>query len=198
MQARVMDTILVAKNFLLNVAASVAIATPLAMSVNAGALAATTAAPAADVVEMKRYRNEQWRFELGIPSHWTIMPTGVANGPNELARFISTENGRHLVLVSRHLLRPSETPTKILEQNRDSLAKKGYLNFVPGETRIGQHRVLTLDFETTAPDGQLWYTRHYYVIKGQIGYQLAFGTSNREAMFDLYDRMAKSFVFEDL
>jgi hypothetical protein len=41
------------------------------------------------------------------------------------------------VLVSRHLLRPSETPTKILEQNR-------------------------------------------------------------EAMFDLYDRMAKSFVFEDL
>ena len=167
------------------------------MSVSNGAGVAQAAV--SNAVEMKHYRNEHWKFELDIPARWTVVPTGV--GKNEVAHFISVENGKHQVLVSRHMMRPKQTPKMVVDENQQNLTQKGYTNFVSGETMIGSNRALTLDFEThapEAPDGKTWYCRHYYVIKGNIGYLLAFGTSDRDAMFDVYDRMAKSFVFEDL
>ena len=78
------------------------------------------------------------------------------------------------------------------------LAKAGFSNFVKGETRIGSRRVATLDFDQTLPDGSVWSCRHYFIIDGTLMYTLGFGTNNREAMFDTYDRMAKSFAFEKL
>src|SRR5207237_3169604 len=38
--------------------------------------------------------------------------------------------------------------------------------------------------------------RHYFVINGTLVYTPGFGTNNRDAMFDLYDRTARSFVLE--
>ena len=41
-------------------------------------------------------------------------------------------------------------------------------------------------------------SRHYFVIDGGVRYVLGFGTSNRAAMLDTFDRVAKSFAFEEL
>ena len=78
---------------------------------------------------------------------------------------------------------------------QEVLAKDGFSNFVSGETRIGSRRVLTLDFSRTNPDGSVWSCRYYFVIDGTAIYILGFGTIRRDAMFDTFDRMAKSFVF---
>jgi hypothetical protein len=38
--------------------------------------------------------------------------------------------------------------------------------------------------------------KHYFVIDETLVHTLGFGTNKRDAMFELYDRMAKSFVSE--
>jgi|GEM_PF-1272086 hypothetical protein len=48
------------------------------------------------------------------------------------------------------------------------------------------------DFDKPQGDGT-WSCRHYFVAEGTLGYTLGFGTTNRAGMFELYDRMAKSF-----
>jgi len=57
--------------------------------------------------------------------------------------------------------------------------------------------VRTLDFEKTMPDGSTWSCRHYFIIDGTLVYTLGFGTDKRDAMFGLYDKMAKSFVLRN-
>jgi hypothetical protein len=42
-------------------------------------------------------------------------------------------------------------------------------------------------------DDGTWSCRHYSVAEGTLRYTLGFGTSNKVGMFELYDRMAKSF-----
>jgi hypothetical protein len=77
------------------------------------------------------------------------------------------------------------------------LAKGGFSSFVRGETTIGSRKALTLDFSRPAPDGvNTWYCRHYFIVDDNVGFVLGFGTSNRDAMFELYERMAKSFDFD--
>jgi hypothetical protein len=39
------------------------------------------------------------------------------------------------------------------------------------------------------------YCRHYFVMEGPLMYVLGFGSPNRDAMFPLYERMAKTFAF---
>jgi hypothetical protein len=63
-----------------------------------------------------------------------------------------------------------------------------------GETTIGSKRVLTLDFDRPNPDGGTWSCREYFITYGTLDYVLGFGTTNRDAMFGLYERMAKTFV----
>jgi hypothetical protein len=38
-----------------------------------------------------------------------------------------------------------------------------------------------------------WSCREYFIVEGTLGYTLGFGTTNKAGMFELYDRMAKSF-----
>jgi hypothetical protein len=78
------------------------------------------------------------------------------------------------------------------------LANGKFSNFVSSETTIGSRQVLTLDFDRTNPDGSVWSCRHYFIIDGALMYTLGFGSTGRAAMFDTYDRMAKSFVFEEV
>jgi hypothetical protein len=58
--------------------------------------------------------------------------------------------------------------------------------------------VLTLDFDRSRPDGKTWSVREYFILDGTLSYVLGFGTTDRDAMFGLYDRMAKSFTFGDV
>ena len=45
--------------------------------------------------------------------------------------------------------------------------------------------------------GQRWSCRSYYITDGTLLYVLGFGTTNRESMFPLYDKMARTFVAKD-
>lgn len=183
-----------AKRCLLSLAALLTIAAPIALGLTGGAgvaLAATT-----DSVEMKHYRNSEWKFELDIPKRWVVMPPVPSNSPNEVMRFASQEEGYHLLIVFRSPYDPKQDPKSTSDAIQKVLADGGFSHFVSGETRIGSTRVLTLDFDRTAPNGDVWSCRQYFVIDGTVMYTLGFGTNKRDAMFDTYDRMAKSFVFE--
>lgn len=59
---------------------------------------------------------------------------------------------------------------------------------------IGGKRVVTLDFDRSTPDGGVWSCRHYFIADGTLLYVLGFGTTRRDAMLDLFDRVAKTFV----
>ena len=44
-------------------------------------------------------------------------------------------------------------------------------------------------------DGGTWSCREYFLAEGTLHYALGFGTNNKDNMFELYDRMARSFEF---
>lgn len=146
--------------------------------------------------EMNRYRNNEWRFAVDIPGRWNAFPPVQANSPFEVVRFISYENGVHSMIVFRNPNDPTVSPRLTVEKVQEGLAKIGFADFVTGETKIGSRSVLTLDFDRKQPNGKTWSVREYFVMDGTLGYVLGFGTTDRDAMFGLYDRMAKSFVFE--
>jgi beta-lactamase regulating signal transducer with metallopeptidase domain len=183
----------VAKKCLLSLVALGAIAAPIALGVtgvSGVALAAST-----NSVDMKHYRNDEWKFELDIPKRWVVMPPVPSNGP-EVIRFNSQEGGTHGLVIWRSPYDPKQDPKAMSDAVQQILANGGFSNFVPGETTIGSRRVLTLDFERTNADGTLLSCRHYFVIDGPLIYTLGFGSTKRDEMFDTYERMAKSFVFE--
>ena len=183
------------KRCLLSSAALIAIAAPIALGVTGGAgvaLAATT-----NAVELRRYRNEEWKFELDIPEGWIVEPPVPSNGP-EVIRFHSPVPGPDGLIVWRSRQDPRLSPKATSEATQKVLAKGGFSNFVSGETSIGSRRVQTLDFEQTLPDGSLMSCRHYFVIDGSVLYILGFGTNRRDEMFGTIDRVAKSFSFEKL
>jgi hypothetical protein len=180
---------------LLITTAMFAIVGPLAVVVSRGGsvVAAETGA-----AEMRRYQNDQWKFELDVPTRWVVTPPDLTNSPAEVIRIVSHEDGNHNLIVFRQSVGPGKTAKRLTDESQRFLAKHGFSNFVSGETTTGSRTVMTLDFERSAPEGGMWYCRHYIVVEDSIAYVLGFGTTNREAMFDLYDRMAKSFVFQDV
>jgi beta-lactamase regulating signal transducer with metallopeptidase domain len=185
----------VAKRCLLSSAALIVIATPIALGLTGGAGAAPATTPY--TMEMKRYRNEEWKFELDIPKAWIVELPDLTNGP-EVIRFHSPDPGPNGLIVWRSRNYPEYTPQSLSISAQQSLAKVGFSNFVSGETSIGSRRVQTLDFNQTQPDGSLMSCRHYFIIDGKVRYVLGFGTSSRDAMFATFDRMAKSFATEKL
>lgn len=94
-----------------------------------------------------------------------------------------------------HPLAPSEFAASI----QDILAKAGFADFVVGETTLGSQKVATLNFDKTSPAGKTWYVRYYFIIinNNTLVYTLGFGTTNREAMFPLYEKMAGTFVSKE-
>jgi beta-lactamase regulating signal transducer with metallopeptidase domain len=185
----------VAKKCLLSLAALLAIAAPIALGLTGGTGIAIAGTASSD--GMRHYRNDQWKFELDIPAQWVVMPPVPSNGP-EVVRFESKENGYHGLIVWRAANDPRQDSKSLRDAIQKVLANGGFSNFVAGETRIGSRQVLTLDFDRTNPDGNVWSCRQYYIIDGALMYTLGFGTTGRDAMFETYDRMAKSFVFEEV
>ncbi len=46
--------------------------------------------------------------------------------------------------------------------------------------------------------GATWSCREYFLIEGAIRYTLGFGTTNKTAMFELFDWIAKSFEIREV
>jgi beta-lactamase regulating signal transducer with metallopeptidase domain len=149
-------------------------------------------------MQMKHYKNSEWNFGLELPARWNAFPPVPTNSPAEVIRFVSDENGNHNLIIFREPYDPQVSPEIVSQRVQESLAKSGFSHFVSGETRIGSRRVLTLDFDKIRPDGVVWNCRHYFVIDGTLMYVLGFGTTDRKAMFGVYDQMAKSFTFGDV
>jgi len=61
-----------------------------------------------------------------------------------------------------------------------------------GETTIRSRKVVTLDFDKPQGDAT-WSCRQYFVAERTLQYTLGFGTTDKVGMFDLYDRITKSF-----
>ena len=100
------------------------------------------------------------------------------------------------MLVIRDPYDPAAGADHLLQRVQQGLAEEGFVHFSSGETRIGASRALYLDFDKARPDGKLWSVREYYIPDGTLMYVLGFGTTDKPAMFSLYDRMAKSFSFD--
>jgi hypothetical protein len=58
--------------------------------------------------EMKHYKSPEWNFALDIPRGWHSMPPQSTNSPNEVMRFVSKENGTHVLIVFREIHDPKQ------------------------------------------------------------------------------------------
>lgn len=54
-----------------------------------------------NTTELKRYKNAEWSFALDIPQRWHAFPPVSSNSPAEVIRFVSKEEGNHLVVIFR-------------------------------------------------------------------------------------------------
>ena len=144
--------------------------------------------------DMKSYRSSEWKFALDIPTRWHAFPPVSSNSPLEVIRFASKEEGNHLVIIFRGPRDPKKPLKEACDQAQHILAGKGFGNFSTTETTIGTRAALLLEFDRPQ-DGGMWSCREYFVAQGTLHYVLGFGTNNKDGMFDLYDRMARSFEF---
>jgi len=144
--------------------------------------------------EMKRYQSIEWKFALDIPMSWHAYPPVCTNSPAEVIRFASKEEGTHLVIIFRWARDPKKTLMEGCDEVHQMLANKGFANFSTAETTIGTRPGLMMEFDRPQ-DGGVWSCRQYFLAEGTLHYALGFGTSDKDRMFELYERMAKSFVF---
>jgi hypothetical protein len=144
---------------------------------------------------MKHYRSSDGKFELDIPESWQPVSTGPRSStPNAVIRFASDENGQHRLTIFR-IPYDSRTGAEAFRDGmQQKLAQGGFGHFAKSETAIGPKRVPILDFDKPAATGGTWSCRHYFVFNGALVHALGFGTDRREAMFGLYEQIAKSFV----
>jgi beta-lactamase regulating signal transducer with metallopeptidase domain len=206
MQNPVITRLSLAKKSLLTAVAALVIAVPTA----AGLWHGSGIARAGEVSSMQvvHYINNDWKFELDLPVHWMPLPSGSTVNllPRQVMSFGTSDTTDRLLTVSRHTFDPSkENFQTILDSAQQDMANNGFVHFVPSaSTTIGSRRAISLDFERAPRSGEgVWYCRNYYIIGTHGAYMLQFGARNitaaqRDAVFKVYERMARSFVFEDL
>ncbi len=162
------------------------------------------------MTEMKRYTSAEWNFALDVPKGWHPFPPVSTNSPAEVIRFASKEEGNHLVIIFRWARDPKKTLRDACDLAQRILAGNGFRNFSTTETTLGARPALLLEFDRPQnwhrwwrfwqkwklrKSAGTWSCREYFLAEGNLQYTLGFGTSNKDAMFDLYDRMARSFEF---
>jgi len=129
-----------------------------------------------------------------MPRSWTRIPAAKDDGPFILARFAPYGRAQGL-LIFRSPYDPQQTPTEFAARNQEGLTKRGFGNFVMGETTMGSQRVVTLDFDKAESSGKPHYNREYYfVVNDTMLYILCFHTADRDIMFPVYDKLARTFV----
>ena len=143
---------------------------------------------------MKRYKSTEWNFALDIPKRWHAFPPVSSNSPLEVIRFASREEGNHLVIIFRGPRDPSKPLGETCDQVRQILTRAGFGNFSTIETIIGPRAALMLEFDRPQ-DGGIWSCWEYFLAEDTLQYTLGFGTNKKDSMFELYDRMARSFEF---
>ena len=146
--------------------------------------------------DMIRFESSQWNFTLNIPRGWNSFPPVSSNSPAEVIRFASNENGSHLLIILRSLRNPKLSPKEKSDKVQQMLADQGFRNFASAGTTIGSKSVPTLDFDKPQGNGT-WSCRHYFIAGATLDYTLGFGTTDKAVMFDLFDRVAKSFEFKE-
>ena len=147
-----------------------------------------------NTTEMKRYESAEWNFALDIPRRWHAFPPVSSNSPGEVIRSASKEEGNHLVIIFRWARDPKKPLREACDQAQQILAGKGFENFSTIETTIGTRAAWMLEFDRPQ-DGGTWSCREYFLAEGTLQYTLGFGTNDRDGVFELYDRMARSFEF---
>jgi DNA-binding transcriptional MerR regulator len=145
-----------------------------------------------DIDKMKHYESSQWHFALEIPERWNSFPPVSSNSPAEVIRFASHEYGYHILIIFRHPRDPMQPMQNRSDQVQQVLASNGFGNFVSGDTMLGVRPAVTLDFDRLQGDGT-WSCRHYFIAEGTLAYTLGFGTTDKATMFELFDRIARTF-----
>jgi Glyoxalase superfamily protein len=143
-------------------------------------------------VTLRPYISEEWNFALDIPDRWNRFPPVSGNSPFEVARFLSYERGNHGLTVFRWPCDPKQPLSLYAGKTQELLKNKGYGNFALSETDIGRKPALVMEFDKTQDFG-FYSCHHYFVTAGTLGYTLGFGSSSKAQMFELYERMAKTF-----
>lgn len=141
---------------------------------------------------MQRYRSPDGSFALDIPTHWRSFPPVRTNSPLEVIRFASYRDGNHLLIIFRGRFGSGQTLEERCAAVQNLLSNKGFGNFASAEAAIGSRTARTLDFDRPEGSGT-WSCREYFLIEGRVTYTLGFGTTDKIAMFELYDRIAQSF-----
>ena len=147
-----------------------------------------------NTTDMKQYKSHEGDFTLDIPARWNTFPADPKNSPppDEVIRFVSHEDGIHLLCISRKPGDPKQSLKEYRDQMQQRLAAKGFGNFITAETTIGSRKALILDCDISQGDGT-WSLRWYYITEGTLIYGLGLGTTNKYGMFELYNRIAQSF-----
>jgi serine/threonine protein kinase/signal peptidase I len=144
----------------------------------------------------KRYKDGRWNFELDIPVGLNPFAPVPSNSIYEVIRFMSHENGKHALILFRMPRDPKKSLKDISDAAQKVLANAGFGNFGSSETTIGQRPAQILDFDRPQ-DGGTWSCREYFLAEGTLGYVLGFGTTNKAALFETFECIAKSFQFQD-
>jgi hypothetical protein len=146
-----------------------------------------------NIPDMKHYRSRDSHFELDVPRRWNPFPPGWTNSPSELIRFASEESDSPVLIIFRDPHNPIHSLHEVADRVQQVLARKKCASFTSGETTIGAETVPTLDFDKVQGD-VIWSCRYYFVAAETLRYGLGFGTtSNNADVWQLFDRVAKSF-----
>jgi beta-lactamase regulating signal transducer with metallopeptidase domain len=190
-----------AKKCLLSAVGLTAIAGPLALGLALGpqslAQAQGETAGGTNGVTLRHYHNTDWNFGLDVPTSWNRFPPLLSQSPNELMRFVSSE--QNVVSIYRSFFDAQKGFNTYLVAHEDFLQKKGDANFRTGQATLGSRQVVTLEYTRPTADGTgIWSFRQYFLIQGTVLYLLSFATPSSvpDTLIPLQDRIAQSFTFD--
>lgn len=142
---------------------------------------------------MRRYTSTAFNFEMDIPENWTDAPPVMSNSKAEVVRFFPrVRSGPEGLVVFRSPAEPNLDLKAQAEKIQARFAQNGDRNFTHTALTIGNLPAWRMDFDKASPP--ICGCRHYFIAAGGYIYVLGFGTLDREVMFPVFERMARSFV----
>lgn len=144
------------------------------------------------VQQMERYADAEWKYALEIPKRWNRFPPIPSNSPFEVTRFMSHEDGFHLLIIFRQPFDPSKPIETHSARVQESLTKAGFGNFLAAEVTLRNRKTRTLQFEKSQEAG-IWTCRQYFIPVETLCFTLGFGTNRPVDRFELFDQIAGSF-----
>jgi Flp pilus assembly protein TadD len=106
------------------------------------------------------------------------------------------EQDLHTQIIFKNPHDPAEGFEGILDHTEANCARDGFGDFSRGHIVVGNNLVPTLEFDREQ-DGGRWSCRLYFYVSGTVYYALGFGSTNRDAVSENWDRIAASFEIID-